>query len=105
MRTPHDPIDWRSMREPTYLPSPPRTSRRWGLLLIVVIAAILFGGRTWLSYYVDSLWFGSLGYGEVFWKSLGIEWAVFAVSLVAMFLLLYGTFVALKREHLHDSPG
>jgi hypothetical protein len=34
--------------------------RRLILLILVVLAIILFGGRTSLSYYVDLLWFRSL---------------------------------------------
>ena len=48
--------------------APPRRRRRF-LLILAVLAAIVFGGRTALSYYVDVLWFGSLGYGDVFWKT------------------------------------
>ena len=40
---------------------PPR--RRWRFLLILVVVAFI-GGRTALSYYVDVLWFRSLGYGQ-----------------------------------------
>ncbi len=59
---------------------PPRTPRRRRrfLLILAVLAGILFGGRTALSYYVDALWFGSLGYGSVFWKTLSLQWGIFA---------------------------
>jgi hypothetical protein len=67
------------------------------VLIFVVLALILFGGRTAISYYVDSLWFGSLGYGSVFWRTLGLEWAVFAAFFAATFLVLYGWFLGLKR--------
>ena len=50
---------------------PPRHRRRF-LLILAVLAGIVFGGRTALSYYVDVLWFGSLGYGDVFWKTLSL---------------------------------
>jgi len=46
-------------------PQPPRHRRRF-LLILAVLAGILFAARTTLSYYVDVLWFGSLGYGGVF---------------------------------------
>jgi len=41
---------------------PPRR-RRFFLLILAVLALIVFGGRTALSYYVDLLWFGSLATG------------------------------------------
>src|SRR5271157_5213732 len=85
-------------------PHPPRRRRRF-LLVLVVFAAIVFGGRTALSYYVDVLWFGSLGYGEVFWKTLSLQWGIFAAFAAATFLILYGSFLALKRAHLPDLPS
>jgi uncharacterized protein len=86
---------------------PPRTPRRRRhfLIILVVIAAIFFGGRTALSYYVDSLWFGSLGFAEVFWKIQSLQWGIFTAFTVATFLILYGSFLVLKRSHLPDLPS
>jgi hypothetical protein len=56
------------------LQPPPRRHRRRFFLIVAVIAGIFFGGRTALSYYVDVLWFESLGYGDVFWKTLSLQW-------------------------------
>jgi uncharacterized membrane protein (UPF0182 family) len=78
--------------------------RRLILLILVVLAIILFGGRTSLSYYVDLLWFRSLGYGDVFLKTLRLQWEVFTVFAVATFIILYGWFRVLKRAHLPDLP-
>jgi uncharacterized membrane protein (UPF0182 family) len=82
---------------------PPR--RRRFLLILAVLAGIVFGGRTALSYYVDVLWFGSLGYGDVFWKTLSLQSGIFAAVTAATFLILYGSFLALKRAHLPDLPN
>src|SRR5438874_1803786 len=90
-------IDWPRMH-------PPRRRRRF-LLILAVLGVILFGGRTALSYYIDVLWFESLGYGEVFWKTLGLQWGIFTAFAVATFLILYGSFLALKRAHLPDLPS
>src|ERR1700685_458098 len=90
-------IDW---------PAPhPRRLRRRILLILAVFAGIFFGGRTALSYYVDVLWFRSLGYGNVFWKTLSLQWGIFAAFTAATFLVLYGSFLALKRAHLSDLPS
>jgi len=62
-----------------------------------VLFVIALSSRTAVSYYVDSLWFGSLGYAGVFWKTLGLQWEVFAVAFAATFFILYGWFLALKR--------
>ena len=98
-----DPADWpeirRTMRPPTHTSMPPRRRSRWWLIIFIAIAIVAFAGRSWLSYYVDALWFGSLGYGQVFWKSLRLQSSVFCIFTVATFLLLYGTFLLLKRTH------
>jgi uncharacterized membrane protein (UPF0182 family) len=96
-----DSIDWPPTHPRTQLPRRPRRF----LLILAILAGIFFGGRTALSYYVDVLWFRSLGYGEVFWKTLSLQWGVFATFAVATFLILYGSFLALKRAHLSDLPS
>ena len=55
-----------------------------------------------MSYYVDSLWFGSLGYGDVFRKTISFRWGVFAVFFAATFVILYGWFLALRRAYQPD---
>ncbi len=69
-------IDWPPPRSPR---SPISPRRRVRLILTLVFAAlvIVFGGRIASSYYVDALWFGSLGYAEVFWKTLSFQAGVF----------------------------
>ena len=64
-------VDWR--------PPPPRRPQRRGgrLLVLAVLAAIVLGGGTALSYYVEALWFESLGYSAVFWKTLNVQAATF----------------------------
>jgi uncharacterized membrane protein (UPF0182 family) len=85
---------------------PPRRHRRRRFFLIVFfLAAIFFGGRTALSYYVDVLWFDSLGYRDVFWKTLGLQWGIFAAFTAVTFIVLFGSFLALKRAHLPDLPA
>jgi len=85
-------------------PRPPQRRRHF-LLIIGVLFAVAIGSRSVLSYYVDSLWFGSLGYGDVFRRTLSFQWAAFAVVAVATFAILYGTFLALKLAHSADLPG
>src|SRR5438552_3535209 len=89
-------IDWPRMH-------PPR--RRRFLLILAVLAGIFFGARTALSYYMDVLWFESLGYRDVFWKTLTLQWGIFTAFAAATFLILYGSFLALKRAHLPDLPS
>src|SRR5271154_3319867 len=90
-----DIIDWQQ---------PPRRHRRLFFLVLAILAIVIFSSRTALSYYVDSLWFGSLGYGEVFRKTLTLQWAVFAAFFAVAFLFLYGWFLALRRAYQSDLP-
>ena len=91
-------IDWPRIRSP-------RRLRRFFLLILTVLAVIFFGGRTVLSYYVEVLWFGSLGYRDVLWKTLSLQWGIFTAFAAATFLILFGSFLALKRAHLPDLPN
>ncbi len=85
-------IDWR--------PQSPR--RRQVFLILGLIAIFIVGSRTAISYYVEALWFGSLGYRDVFEKTLSLQWGVFWAYFVATFLVLYGWFLALKRAYQPD---
>ena len=84
--------------------NPPRR-RRLFLIVIAVVACIVFGSRTAFSYWVDLLWFRSLGYAEVFWKTLSLRWGIFTAFAAATFVILYGAFLALKRAHHGDLPS
>jgi uncharacterized protein len=79
-----------------------RSPRRRILIPVIILAFILFGSRTALSYYIERLWFESLGYGEVFLKTLSLQWTVFAAFSAATFLILYGWFLALRRAYEPD---
>ena len=79
-----------------------RSTRRRLLLLLALVGALLFGTETVLSYYVDALWFGALGYRDVFWKMLNIQGALFTAAGVATFALLIGAFHWLKPSDFGD---
>ncbi len=82
-----------------------RPRRRIFLFLLAAIAVIVFSSRTSLSYWVDLLWFRSLGYGDVFWRTRALEWGIFAAFAAATFVVLFGAFSALKHVHAADLPG
>jgi uncharacterized protein len=90
-----DPIAW----------PPSRRRRRGRLVILAVLAVLVLGGGTALSYYVDALWFGSLGYADVFWKTLNLQAAVFIAFAAMTFLALFGSFLALKPARLADFAG
>ncbi len=79
-------------------------SNRLVLIPVLVIVAIFIGSSSALSWFVDSLWFGSLGYRDVFWKSFGLQWGVFVVAFILTLVILYGWFLALWRIHQADLP-
>jgi uncharacterized membrane protein (UPF0182 family) len=86
--------------------SPPRPPRRRGrLFLLALVAIALLGGGTALSYYVESLWFESLGYAAVFWKTLNLQATIFAIFAIATFAALYGAFRWLKPDRLGEFSG
>src|SRR5438045_8335227 len=89
-------IDW---------PPPRRAKRRGGLVLLAIVAAVLFGGGTALSYYVDALWYDSLGFAAVFWKTLNLQAVIFIGFFAITFVVLYGAFLALKPERLGEIAG
>jgi len=89
----HDSLDW-----------PIRSSNHRGrfLIILALVVFLLFSSGTALSYYVNLLWFGSLGYESVYRKTLSLEWAVFAIFFVATFLVLYGWFLLLRQAYQPD---
>jgi uncharacterized protein len=89
----HESIDW---------PSRPPSHRRRFLIIVAIIVFLIFSSGTGLSYYVNLLWFGSLGYENVFRQTLSLQWSVFAVFFAATFLVLYGWFLALRRAYQPD---
>jgi len=91
-----DIVDWQQ---------PPRRHRRLFFLVLAIVAIVIFSSRTALSYYIDGLWFGSLGYGDVFRKTLILQWTVFAAFFACTFLFLYGWFLALRWACQSDLPN
>ena len=74
----------------------PPLGRRIRLAVLLLVLAGLFGAGTVVWYYVEGLWFGSLGYGDVFWRTVGIQGAIFGAAFAGTFAALYGAFLALK---------
>ena len=86
-------------------PLAPSRLRRPLVLLAVAIAVFLFFGQTLLSDWVDLLWYGSLGYSEVFWTTHLWQAGLFVVFAILTFAILYGVFTALRRAHSADLPS
>jgi uncharacterized membrane protein (UPF0182 family) len=81
-----------------------RPRRRVLLFILAILAVIVFGSRTALSYWVDLLWFRSLDYAPVFWKARFLEWGIFAAFAVITFLFLFAVVSAFRWAHADDLP-
>ncbi len=81
---------------------PRKRGRKTFLIVAAVVAAIFLSGRTALSYYVNALWYASLGYGAVYSKTLALQWSIFVGFGLLTFAAVYGGFRALQRYHRHE---
>jgi len=73
--------------------------------ILIVLAVVVFGAGTAASYYVDALWYESLGYASVFWTRLSLQAATFSGFALVTFVVLYGVFRALKPNTLAQLIG
>src|SRR5262245_54611076 len=92
------------MNDPMWPPRQ-RPRRRGRVFVVAALAVLLLGGGTALSYYVDALWYSSLGYGDVFWKTLRLQSQIFTIFAATTFVILYGSFIALKPPRLGELSG
>ncbi len=82
---------------PELIDYPSRPGRsRIVFFVVAAVAALLLGGGRVLAFYVDALWFSSLGFTDVFRKTLVLQWALFGVFFAVSLALLWGTFLLLK---------
>ena len=66
---------------------------------------VVFGGSAVVSYYVDALWFQSLGYATVFWTRLNLQAMIFGVFAVVTFLTIGGVFLAIRPARFNEILG
>ncbi len=87
---------------------PPHTAaqphRRTLIVLLILIAVVVLGASSAVSWWVNLLWFSSLGYAQVFWTTFRFQWGIFAVFAFATFVVLFGSFQLLRRAHRADLP-
>jgi hypothetical protein len=74
------------------------------LILIAGVFLLLWAGSEGLSYWVDLLWYGSLGYSEVFWRTNLLQAGIFVAFAVATFGILFVALTTIKRWHETDLP-
>ncbi len=102
-----DPYDGTNILHGPRRPGRPRRPRSPQVLIVavVVLALVAYGASTTISYYVDSLWFASLGYASVFWTRLDLQVEIFCAFAIATFVALYGAFLALRPARLDELIG
>jgi uncharacterized membrane protein (UPF0182 family) len=81
--------------EPEEVAGGGRRKRRWALVVVVLL--LLFALTRAGSVYIETLWFGSLGYSSVYWTGFKYGWAVFAVFALATVVALRVVFLLLER--------
>ncbi len=94
---PMNTVEWQPRRKPP--------KRRGRLFIVIVLGILVLASGTALSYYVDRLWYESLGYADVFWKTLGLQSEIFVAFFAASFLILYLAFLAIKPKRLGEFSG
>ena len=94
-RTPTAPDDFEGKIIDVEPPHAPGRRRRW--LLIPALVLLVFVLTRAAGVYLETLWFGSLGYESVYWTGFGYELALFAVFALATVVILRGAFWLLER--------
>jgi uncharacterized membrane protein (UPF0182 family) len=90
------------LRTPYQLNRDPPARRRslvWPLALLVIV---MLAGSSIVSYYVDALWFESLGYQSVFWTRLNLQATIFLAFALLSFSAIYGSYRALRPSGLNE---
>jgi uncharacterized membrane protein (UPF0182 family) len=81
----------------------PRRQRNLLLLLGALVLPFIVA-RVTLSYWVDLLWFRSLGYSAIFWRTLSLELTFFAAFTLVTFAILFIAFKFLRRLQQDGLP-
>src|SRR6266567_4087513 len=91
------PLSFDAQGEIIEVNSPNRKRRRWRWwLLLIIIALLIVAGRA-VSIYVSALWFGSLGYSQVYWYMFRLKIELFVVFLILTTAILRGGFWLIER--------
>jgi uncharacterized membrane protein (UPF0182 family) len=96
------PQEFKTLDAPNRKPFSRR--QRAAFVLLGALFVLFLSARTALSYWVDLLWFSSLGYSEVFWRTALLRAGIFVLFAAVTFLVLYAALTALRRAHEDDLP-
>jgi len=75
----------------------PKKRKTWRYVVLALFAALFLYGTEFLEIYIDSLWFSSLGYGDVYWYKFRLGGLLFFAFLLLTFFLMRLPFVALNK--------
>jgi uncharacterized membrane protein (UPF0182 family) len=75
----------------------PKRRRRGRWLFVLGLLALLFALSRASSIYIETLWFGSLGYAAVYWTSFKYAVALFVAFALATAIILRGAFWLMER--------
>lgn len=76
---------------------PPPRRRRWRFWLLAAVVLVFIALSRSLSIYLSALWFGSLGYSDVYWYILKLKVGLFLVFLFLTALILRAGFSIFER--------
>ena len=80
----------------------PRRRGRWRFVILGGLFLVFIAGGATVSYYVEALWFDSLGYADVFWRTLNLQARIFITFFLVTFAVLYGSFFVLKPARFEE---
>src|ERR1043165_8977106 len=83
----------------------PRRRRVWRWVLLAAIVILFIAGSRALSIYLSALWFGSLGYSQVFWFIFRVKLELFLIFLIATTAILRGALWLIERAFADFSFG
>lgn len=77
--------------------TPPRKRRRWRRWVIAAAVLLFISLSRSLSIYVSALWFGALGFQDVYWYILKLKVGLFVIFGLLTVFILRGAFWLLER--------
>jgi uncharacterized membrane protein (UPF0182 family) len=94
-----NPSDYSDLDDDIIIDAPPQKPARRGRLGLIVPVLFLVVIVLWraMYLYVDSLWYGSLGFDSRFWYEVGLGWGLFAIFTLLTFAILRGGFYAIEK--------
>ncbi|HEV7395831.1 MAG TPA: UPF0182 family protein [Pyrinomonadaceae bacterium] len=83
--------------DPQIIDVDPPKKFHWKRWLLALVAVLILAASRGLNIYISALWFGSLGYSQVYWKIFKIKTFLFFLFVVLTVLILRGAFFLITR--------